>query len=331
MAQTNITTEQEQIELREIRRNSSKQIVSYTLEEDSDKDYGYHKVPGKVTKYDAAVYDRTIDQLSNELFVTIPDIPTEIVEQKFVDESNVYEVIDNTLVSIGEEPPEEFEDVFSGRYELTPNAPSFRVRYGWNDNTHYSGISYYSGEVADDTDDYIRFPGFKEIYWDRTVFGPPLSEGGYRITKELIDTGRDIQINATVGMCQGNDNEHTEINQYVRINRKRIPGQPNFGLAEVGGLQSSANGPQYPMFNVTYVLKNEDMVEGDLIEIQTKTGSRNKRNFIYGDKSIFEVILLELEQDSIPYPSGTTQGDGPLGGLPTNLEEGASADASADR
>ena len=26
---------------------------------------------------------------------------------------------------------------------------------------------------------------------------------------------------------------------------------------------------KYPMFNVTYVLKNEDMVEGDLIEIQT--------------------------------------------------------------
>ena len=31
MAQTNITTEQQQIELREIKRNSSKQIVSYTL------------------------------------------------------------------------------------------------------------------------------------------------------------------------------------------------------------------------------------------------------------------------------------------------------------
>ena len=45
MADTNITTEQEQIVLREVRRNSSKQIVSYTLEEDSDKQYGFVKVP----------------------------------------------------------------------------------------------------------------------------------------------------------------------------------------------------------------------------------------------------------------------------------------------
>ena len=146
MAQTNITTEQEQIELREIRRNSSKQIVSYTLEEDSDKDYGYHKSSSKLQSMMKKFMIEQWMELSNELIVTIPDIPTEIVEQKFVDESNVYEVIDNTLVSIGEEPPEEFEDVFSGRYELTPNAYSFRVRYGWNDNTHYSGISYYSGE-----------------------------------------------------------------------------------------------------------------------------------------------------------------------------------------
>ena len=39
MADINITTEQEQIQLREIRRNSSNQIISYTLPDESDKDY----------------------------------------------------------------------------------------------------------------------------------------------------------------------------------------------------------------------------------------------------------------------------------------------------
>ena len=67
MAQTNITTEQQQIELREIKRNSSKQIVSYTLEEDSQKEYGYHKVKGNTTLYDKDIYNRTIETLSNEL------------------------------------------------------------------------------------------------------------------------------------------------------------------------------------------------------------------------------------------------------------------------
>ena len=71
-------------------------------------------------------------------------------------------------------------------------------------------------------------------------------------------------------MCLTNDNEHTEINQYVRINRKRIPGQPNFGLAKLVDYKVRHNGPQYPMFNVTYVLKNEDLVEGDLLKFKLK-------------------------------------------------------------
>ena len=87
MADINITTEQEQIQLREIRRNSSNQIISYTLPDDSDKDYGYHKVPAITAKFYRAEYDRTIDQLSNELINPLPDVPLEIVSQNFIDTS----------------------------------------------------------------------------------------------------------------------------------------------------------------------------------------------------------------------------------------------------
>jgi len=317
MAQeTNITTENE-FEYRDIKRNTSNQIISYTLPEETQKQYGVNKVKGVTIKYEVDGFNRTVGGLSNDLKNELPDLSIQIVEQKFINESNIY--VNGVSIDGEGDEVEEFVDVYSGRYELTPGAPSFRTRYGWHDNSHYSGISYYNGDVRADTDDYIRFAGFKEIYWDNVVYGPPLSEGGYRITQPLIDTGRDLQINTTVGMQQGNDGDYTEINQYVRINRKRIPDNPSTELKRVGGLQSSANSQwKYPMFNLSYVLKNSDMRVNDLIEIQTQVGSRNPRNFIFGDKSVFEVVLLEPTQTSVPWASGTTTSIGVKGNsLPT--------------
>ena len=124
MADINITTEQEQIQLREIRRNSSNQIISYTLADDSDKDYGYHKVPAITAKYYRTEYDRTIDQLSNELVNPLPDVPLEIVNQNFIDEANMYRVSNsNQLISIRQAVDVEEEDVFSGLYEMTDAGP----------------------------------------------------------------------------------------------------------------------------------------------------------------------------------------------------------------
>ena len=83
--QNNTPTENESL-LRDVRRNSSNQIVSYTLEEDSGTEYGIYKVPKVTSLYEKDSYNRTIPQLSSELIVPLPDIPLEVISQTFVDE-----------------------------------------------------------------------------------------------------------------------------------------------------------------------------------------------------------------------------------------------------
>lgn len=310
--QSNITIEQE-AELRPIKRNSSKQIVSYSLEEDSTLNYGVHKVPAVYEGYDMAVYRRTIDTLSDELFAPISEEPLEIINQTPINEQDLY-VMGISIKSAGIEAAEP-EDVFSGRYELTPSAPSWRDEMGrGEENTHFSGISYYDDNVKESTDGYVRWAGFKEIPFDSVVYGPPLQDGGYIITQELIDSGRDIQISATVGMAQRNTTEWTEITQEVDIHLRRTPNNPSWQAQKVGGLYSSANGPRYPMHNLTFRVNNSGMQVGDRWEIRSKVGSRNGQNFIYGNKSVFTVTILEANSDMAPWPN--TDGADPI--LPSN-------------
>ena len=329
MADTNITTEQEQIVLREIRRNSSKQIVSYTLDEDSDKQYGFVKVPAVRLDYDTAVYNRTMDGITNELITPIPNDPPEIIEQKFVSLGNIYYAQNNQLVNFNDslvEEEEVFEDLFSGRYELTPNAASYRGAEspGYYDNTHFSGISYHNGDVRNATDNFILFPGFKEILWDKAVYGPPLDNGGYRVTKELIESGASLNLRAVIGFSLQKDTQN--LNAKVRIIRKRIPNDPeNVVAGPNGGTYTS---PKWPMIQIVLDIPNEDLVEHDLYEIQTIVDSRVDGVHIMGDKCIFEVTAIPADVPTIVWP------DPPPGSSPTNtgastLEESAAAQSDA--
>ena len=38
------------------------------------------------------------------------------------------------------------------------------------------------------SDNFILFRDLKEVLWDNLYFGPPLTNGGYRVTKELIES-----------------------------------------------------------------------------------------------------------------------------------------------
>ena len=322
MAIQNNTPTENQVEFRDVRRNSSNQIVSYTLEEDSGKQYGTHKVPAVTSLYEKDSYNRTIPQLSSELIVPLPDIPLEVISQTFVDEANIYV----QGISIKGSDVEEVipEDVFSGRYELTPNAASYRGKEspGYYDNTHFSGISYHNGGVRDATDNFILFPGFKEVLWDNAVFGPPLTNGGYRVTKELIESGRNLNLRTVIGFSinKGNSN----VNANVRIIRKRIPSDP----ANVREVNNGTYAAAYPMIELSHDIPNADLVENDIYEVQTVVGSRDDGVHIMGDKCIFEVTAQLPEEEPIVWPNAgtSTLGDAPSGG---NANDEASDDATS--
>ena len=74
MAEINIDNTGEVLSRRGVRRNSSNQIISYTLPDDSDKGYGLQRIPAQTTVFGLTSYDRTIDKLSGELLDNIPDI-----------------------------------------------------------------------------------------------------------------------------------------------------------------------------------------------------------------------------------------------------------------
>lgn len=344
MADINITTEQEQIQLREIRRNSSNQIISYTLPDDSDKDYGYHKVPAITAKYYRTEYDRTIDQLSNELVNPLPDVPLEIVNQNFIDEANMYRVSNsNQLISIRQAVDVEEEDVFSGLYEMTDAGPWKRRQKTAAGNVHYFPIEneYTSGQ-ADYQDNAMGGKGFRPVPWDKASRGPQLeSNGGYRITKELIDSGRSLKLVASFGVANEKNETHTFkfyftrerisiVNgRKVRSNQVHRPMQGSNIIVD-NVVEFSVPAGDYPFLTFELDVENaaNTMQEDDLWYVQAAASATNPI-YWYGDKSYFEVIAYTQDTPPIAIPSSTTGGASITNGFIPNQQAEAESDSVA--
>lgn len=70
---------------RDIRRNFSNQIISYTLDENSTLEYGLVRVPAVTTYYNKGRYNEVIDRLSDDLINGLPDITPQTISNNFVD------------------------------------------------------------------------------------------------------------------------------------------------------------------------------------------------------------------------------------------------------
>lgn len=226
--------------IRNIKRNTSNQIISYSIPPNIDVEYGVVRLPAVETVYGIDSYNRTLDRLSGDLL------------QQVDTDGNV------------------FTDTFSGRYEITDSAKT------------YNGTS--------DRQDINTF--FDTIPWDNVVNGPTLEDGAYRITKELIDSGKNLRLKATVAIS--NDNE-AQVNRFtqVRFKRKRIPQLPEsvfvFDENEVASGQGTIH-------QIVYEITNSEMVENDLWEVQVKYGKNRTDEvpgmYMRGDQSLFEVELF---------------------------------------
>lgn len=224
--------------IRNIKRNTSNQIISYSIPPNSDVEYGVVRLPAVETVYGIDSYNRTLDRLSGDLL------------QQVDTDGNV------------------FTDTFSGRYEITDSART------------------YNGTL--DRQNINRF--FDTIFWDNVVNGPTLEDGAYRITKELIDSGKNLRLKATVAIS--NDTQTNRFTQ-VRFQRKRIPLPPGSGFVFRETVVSPGQGT---IHQIVYEITNSEMVENDLWEVQVKYG-RNRTTevegiYMRGDQSLFEVELF---------------------------------------
>jgi len=323
--QLNITVQNESENYRNIRRNSSNQIVSYPLsEEDIARgldEYGFKRIPGEVGMFNKVQYERTIPQLSDELVSAPVGFETEIVDGNQLDEEKIYKVTNLRLRSVRAEVEDEPEDTFSARYELTPEALSYRyintseISNSQRDfgNTHFGGVSYHNDGVRSATDGYITFKGHKELVWDNKVFGPDLQQFGYRITQELIDSGRDVFIRAVVSFRIGHSNG-SNVGQYAAIMRKRAgrTGEDNRKRVRTEGRTVNGNEqPFYPMHVLELLIPNEDLELNDLYQITSNFGSVNDGVYIMGDKCVFEVNCTLPGDPEIFYPANNNLGTNP--------------------
>ena len=224
--------------IRNIKRNTSNQIISYSIPPNSDVEDGVVRLPAVETVYGIDSYNRTLDRLSGDLL------------QQVDTDGNV------------------FTDTFSGRYEITDSARTY------NGTLDRQNINIF----------------FDTIFWDNVVNGPTLEDGAYRITKELIDSGKNLRLKATVAIS--NDTQTNRFTQ-VRFQRKRIPLPPGSGFVF---RETEVSPGQGTIHQIVYEITNSEMVENDLWEVQVKYG-RNRTTevegiYMRGDQSLFEVELF---------------------------------------
>lgn len=84
MAEKSIDIVGEKIERLDIRRNTSNQIISYTLPDDSEKLYGIHRISGQKTAFPLDDFDRVIYSKPSELVNPIPQFEINIVKKGVV-------------------------------------------------------------------------------------------------------------------------------------------------------------------------------------------------------------------------------------------------------
>ena len=145
---------------RKIKRNTSKQIISYTLDPEGTDSYGTVKLAASKTVYGKDTFNKVLYTPPTELVNVGPSLELTIINEEKLDLRNFTG----------------FKDEFSARYELPPNDKKF---YSYNQSYESATRPYGSTNL-----------GFSKV-----VYGPPqTSAGRYTITKELIDSGNDLKL-----------------------------------------------------------------------------------------------------------------------------------------
>ena len=145
---------------RKVKRNTSKQIISYTLDPEGTDSYGNVKFAASKTVYKKDGFNKVLYRHPIELVNVDPSLELTIINEERLDLRNFTG----------------FKDEFSARYELPPNDKKY---YSYNQSFESATKPYGSTNL-----------GFSKV-----VFGPPqTSPGIYTITKELMDSGNDLKL-----------------------------------------------------------------------------------------------------------------------------------------
>lgn len=250
---------------RKVKRNTSKQIISYTLDPEGTDSYGNVKLAASKTVYGKDAFNKVLYRQPTELVNVGPSLELTIINEERLDLRNFTG----------------FKDEFSARYEL----PQTELKY------------YQFAQSWESKD---RAHGYTRLEFNKVAFGPPqTSPGRYIITKELIDSGNDLKFTYYVNAF----NRRPAIKlKYplgtptaIRVQLERIRQAVGKTYNNPGYAQSSETTTRD--FNIplrgTYTLQNKDMKEFDEWQVAGVAGTSTESYHGYlVDSSFWDIELI---------------------------------------
>lgn len=277
MAEKSIDKVAEKVERLEVRRNTSNQIISYSLPEDTAMRYGITRVGGERTAFNINDFNRVLNVTPTELVNPIPTIQLSVKSKASLILDRFTEpTAPLSTESVDETPEDLFDDVYSARYELPRSIKSTPTS-----NEGYKTIaSPLSAHWRSDA----RIP------MSVVIFGPAQSqEGVYRITPELIETGLDLKMTVALRV-KNNGSDFAEIIE-MKLHRRRTDEVSGGGYSTPITIDKSMTNGQSKLLKGEYLIKNGDMRPYDYYEI-TATGE-TQNALLVGNGSYWNIEAIE--------------------------------------
>ena len=258
---------------REVKRNTSKQIISYTLDPEGTDSYGTVKFPASKTVYGSGEFNKVLYAAPTELINPTPAVGLTIISEERLDL--------NEFTG--------FKDTFSARYELPQNKQKY---YTYNQSWETGTSEPY---------------GSTELGFTKVVFGPPqTSPGRYTITKELIDSGNDLKISYQIQSFNRRGSEKYPDNtalgiatQFERVRKPQSGTRPSahterLNLNDMFANKYTATGRKLMVTHKSsYTIKNEDMLEFDEWQMTGQCGTTTSSEVgYYVDGSWWDIQLI---------------------------------------
>jgi len=287
MAEKTIDIVAEKLERLEIRRNTSNQIISYTLPEETPMSYGYVKLGGHRTSFVITDYNKVLHSAPYMLVEPIPELELDIIRSshlalnKFVPPSAPF--VDDTELDFEDEDGVEFIDTFSARYmiDTSHNTPP---------NGNVWGLLNFPNLINNNSAVNHNHAVYQTLKFTKVVYGPTqVTPGRYLITPELIESGRDLKMKYVTSLK--NQNITGNVENSVGLHRFRASGNS----AHMGESYETTNATtDYKSMTLQsdIVIKNEDMIAYDEWQLQGKSSAPTGQ-FIRSETSVWEIEVSD--------------------------------------
>jgi len=250
---------------RKVKRNTSKQIISYTLDPQGTDSYGTVKFPASKTVFGSGEFNKVLYATPTELINPIPSTELTIISEERLDLKTFAGVL----------------DTFSATYliptSLTPEGNPYKlIRFP-------NGIADLSKNTRAGVPQNLQFI--------KTLSGQSQkTPGRYTITPELIKSGWGLRMKwKLVGENAYNGNVHNNTN--LRRFRYGTAGSVSSTQLGIVSVMTDGTGDKKFYMNGEYIIENSAMIANDEWELQGNSGQGDLQS-TYADRCWWKIEVV---------------------------------------